>query len=280
MTTYFSPKIEKIICPYDFTPTGRSGLEYAGVLARALNARLTLFYVQPTVWPESLQLYEDRNDSEKGVKRHLKVEAEETAGRFGIVCDCAIEPTNDSIELTIGAAAVDYDLIVMGTNGADDLYQHVFGTNSHHVLGLAHCPVLMIPHGYVARTPKLIIYAFDPETNPSFLVNQLECLARPIDAEVRTLTVVPESDTNETQEKMARLGEALGVMDRKGFNWDFEPVYSDEVVTSVDEYMREEGADILALTYHHRTLFEKLFQENVIKEVSRIADYPVLVFWH
>jgi hypothetical protein len=36
---------------------------------------------------------------------------------------------------------------------------------------------------------------------------------------------------------------------------------------------------MLALSFHHRSLFEKLFNEDVIKKVTMVADYPVYVFW-
>ena len=122
-------------------------------------------------------------------------------------------------------------------------------------------------------------YAFDAETNPDFLEDQLERLASPLKANVHTLRVAPDS-TAEAERKMQLLGEILGVTEEKEFDWDFEPTYSDEAVASVDQYIKESGTDILALSYHHRSLFEKLFRENVDKKVSRIADYPVLVFWH
>jgi len=144
MRTNFNHKIEKIICPFDFTETGRAGLGYAGLLSMALGARLTIFYVQPSNWPEAPQLYEDPNDSTRGIKRLLKLEINAMEDLFGIQCEYAVEPTTDTITMAVGAMSADYDLIVMGTNGADDLYQHVFGTNTHHVLGLARCPVLMI----------------------------------------------------------------------------------------------------------------------------------------
>ena len=148
MNTYFNNKIERINCPFDFTRTGRVGLNYAGMLAAILGARLTIFYVEPSIWPEELQLYEDRNDSTKGFRRLLKLEAMDMAERFGIESEYAIEPTTDSIEVAVGSMSTDYDLIVMGTNGADNLYQHVFGVNTHHVLGLTRCPVLIVPLGY------------------------------------------------------------------------------------------------------------------------------------
>jgi len=279
MTTHFNNKIERINCPFDFTRTGRVGLNYAGMLAAALGARLTIFYVEPSMWTVELQLYEDRNESIKGIRRLLKLEAERMEEKFGIESNYAIDLETDSIEVAVGSMSTDYDLIVMGTNGADDLYQHVFGVNTHHVLGLTRCPVLMIPRGYELNIPKEMVYAFDAETDPGFLKNQLERLASPLKANVGTLCVVRDNIA-EAEQKIQLLGEMLGVGEDKEFNWDFEPTYSDEAVSSVDQYMKESGTNILALSYHHRALFDKLFKENVDKKVSRIADYPVLVFWH
>jgi nucleotide-binding universal stress UspA family protein len=279
MTTHFNNKIERINCPFDFTRTGRVGLNYAGMLAAALGARLTIFYVEPTMWTVELQLYEDQNERAKGIRRLLKLEAERMAAKFGIESNYAIDLETDSIEVAVGSMSTDYDLIVMGTNGADDLYQHVFGVNTHHVLGLTRCPVLMVPLGYDLHFPTQMVYAFDVETNPDFLAGQLERLASPLRARVHTLSVVLDS-TAEAERKIQLLGEMLGVTEEKEFDWDFEPTYSDEAVSAVDQYMKDSGADILALSNHHRALFEKLFKENVVKKVSRIADYPVLVFWH
>jgi nucleotide-binding universal stress UspA family protein len=278
MNTYFNRNIERIICPIDFTATGKTGLEYAGLLAKALGAELTIFYVQPSDTSGALQLYEDLNDDERVIRRLMKMEAEALRDA-GVRCDCSFEPAAD-FEMGVGAMSADYDLIVIGTNGADNLYQHVFGPNSHHVLGLARCPVLMIPETSEVRLPRMIVYAFDPETNPAFLVGQIEDLALPLKAEVRTFKVLPEPGNETPKRKMELLAEVLGVKEKPEFDWSFEPSYSDEAVSEVDEYMKREGADLLALSYRHRAVFEKLFSENVLKEVSRIADYPVLVFWH
>jgi nucleotide-binding universal stress UspA family protein len=279
MTTHFNNKIERINCPFDFTRTGRVGLNYAGMLAAALGARLTIFYVEPSIWPEDIQLYEDRNDSTKGIRRLLKLEAMDMEERFGINAEYAMEPITDALNVPVGSMSTDYDLIVMGTNGADNLYHDVFGVNTHHILGLTKCPILMIPRGYELRIPKQMVYVFDSETNPDFPAGELERLASPLDANVRTLKIEAQGSV-EAAQKIKLLGEMLGIEEKDEFNWDFEPTYSEETVRSVDQYMKDSSIDILALSYHHRGLFDKLFKENVLKKVSRIADYPVLVFWH
>jgi len=144
---------------------------------------------------------------------------------------------------------------------------------------LTRCHVLMIPQGYELRLAKQMVFVFDQETNSDFLLSQLERLSLPLNAYVGTL-FVENNGTAEAEHKIELLGEMLGVSEKQKFNWDFEPTYADDVVSSVDRYIKDSGTDILALSYHHRTLFEKLFKENVLKKISRIADYPVLVFWH
>jgi nucleotide-binding universal stress UspA family protein len=279
MTTYFNNKIERINCPFDFTRTGRVGLNYAGMLAAALGASVTIFYVEPSIWTDGLQLYEDQNDNNKGIRRLLKLEAEEMKKRYGIEFNYAIDPGTDSVETEGGSMSTDYDLIVMGTNGADNLYHEVFGVNTHHLLGLTKCPVLMIPEGYELRLPQRMVFVFNQETNSDFLLSQLERFSLPLKVSVGILPV--EDDGNaEAEHKIELLGEMLGIREKQEFNWDFEPMYSHDVVSSVDRYIKDSGTDILALSYHQRMLFEKLFKENVGKKISRIADYPVLVFWH
>ena len=102
MTTHFNNKIERINCPFDFTSTGRVGLNYAGMLSAVLGARLTIFYVEPSLWPEDIQLYEDRNDNTNAIRRLLKLEAQDMQERFGIESDYAFDQTTDSIEVPVG----------------------------------------------------------------------------------------------------------------------------------------------------------------------------------
>ena len=191
MNTHFDEKVDKIICPFDFSQTGSAGLEYAARLCAVLKASLTVFYVPPSDSQETLQLYDDMNYERGAVRRNVFLEARRVAGKFGIKCEYAIEPSEDTTDTAVGTMSVDYDLIVMGSNGADGLYQHVFGTNSHHILGLAKCPVLIVPDGYDAAVPKQIVYALDPEGSP-LVASHLEILAKPLAAEIQTLNIVPD----------------------------------------------------------------------------------------
>ncbi len=88
--------------------------------------------------------------------------------------------------------------------------------------------------------PNKWFIAFDQETNSDFLLSQLERLSLPLNAYVRTLRV--ENDgTAEAEHKIELLGEMLGVREQQEFNWDFEPTYADDVVSSVDQYIKDSG---------------------------------------
>jgi nucleotide-binding universal stress UspA family protein len=272
-------RIKRILCPLDSSPTSRVGLEYAGCLAKELHASLTIFYVRTSAQTDDAQLYGDQNDLARGIKRQLQIEAREIQSQFGVKCDAFIESTEEDSELTIGEASGSYDLIVAGTHGFDDLHEHIFGAGTHHRLGLAKCPVLLVPPGHPIQVPHRIVYAFDPETNPKYLRSDLEGLAAPLKAKIRSLYIVPEPPVANGLE--AQFPEAMiGVHDRWGFDWELDPICSDEIVGALDKYMKDHKGGILALSCHHRSLFESLFQDSVIGEVSRVATYPVLVFWH
>jgi len=272
-------KIKRILCPIDFSTTSLGGLEYAGRIAQVLQARLTIFYAPTSVEPGIAQLYEDQNDTAKGIRRQLHMETNRIESKFGVLSDACIESTVENSDLTIGEASASYDLTIVGTNGADNLYEHIFGTGTHHRLGLAKCPVLLVPPGCPAHIPHEIVYAFDPETNPQYLLTDLEGIAGPLKARIRSLYIVPEPASGLVAQ--SQFPEAMiGVHDRWGFDWDMDPICSDEIVGALDRYMKHHKNAILALSCHHRAVFEPFFQDSIIGEFSRLAEYPVLIFWH
>ena len=65
----------------------------------------------------------------------------------------------------------------------------------------------------------------------------------------------------------------------KDIPWDFEGVYGRDVAWALEHYMNSMNIDVLALSYHHRTLMDKLFSQNVIKRISQTASFPVFTFW-
>lgn len=267
----------KILCPTDFTAPSRDGLAYAASLARVCKGSLTLFHVQPSIWPEAMQLRNEVERSMDDIRDELELYKNEVITEFGIPCDWKFQRTTDTVEGSVSSKAQPPDLIVMGTNGADSLYQHMFGSNTFNVIADSKCPVIMVPEGTAFREVKRMVYAFDPETNPIFLVEQLKKIAEIFRAQVEVIHVVTGKKSEKTEHRMEILQQALAARNSSRITWQFHYTYDDDVTHAIDKFMRQTQAELLVITYHYRSLAQKLFRPNVIKRLSMVASYPTLV---
>jgi len=272
--------MKSILCPTDFKEAGNNGIEYAAQLAQSLSASLTITHVRPSIWPEAIQLEKEVQESTESISGMLKRMAEETHAMFHIPCHFHLEATSQTIEQAIAAMANKYDLLVMGTDGADDYYQLVFGSNAFHVIEKAKCPVIVVPRGNSYKPLRSMVYAFDPDTNPLFLIDQLEKLVDTLGTRVRVLNVAEDKPSEETGKKIALMKDAIAARNPNSLFWEFEHEYAENAARGLDHYMKTHEADILALSFHDRSLLTKLFTQNVVKEITMIAEYPLFVFWH
>lgn len=271
--------MKKILCLVDFSEASANGLEYAARLTRALEATLTILYIRTTIWPEAVQLEEEIKTSNEMIGARLNLFASEVHKEFGVPCNFHIEPSTVTFEETVASVASRYDLIVMGTNGADTFYQYAFGTHSFHVAEKSNCPVIIVPEGVTYRPIRLMMYAYDPETNPIFLIENLKKIATPLGTEVHVLHVTEGKPSEETAHKMKILSDAVQARAPRTISMTFDFQYSDDIAWTLNTYMKQNKGDMLALSFHHRNLFEKLFSENVIKQISMVAEYPIFIFW-
>ena len=244
--------MKAILCPTDFSKVSLNGLEYAAQMAKALQASLTLLYVRTSIWPEAIQLERDVNESNEDIRARLELFSSEVHKEFGIPCHFHFEPTTLTFEEAVAAFASNFDLIVIGTNGADNYYQYVFGSNSFHVVEKSKCPVLIIPKNYSFHPVNLMVYAYDPETNPIFLIEQLKKLAIPLGVSVKVLHIAKEAPPEDVNRKMEILQEAVEAREPKNISWSFHFQYADEVSWALHQYMQDHNGDMLALSFHHR----------------------------
>jgi nucleotide-binding universal stress UspA family protein len=272
--------MKKILCPVDFSDSSMNGVEYASRLTRDLGASLTLLNVRTSIWPEAMQLEQEVSESNEALQSKLTTAVAEIQKEFGIPCHYHVEQTTDTLEGAISALASQYDLVVMGTNGADSFYQYAFGSNSYHVIEKSKCPIIVVPITYTYRPLHEIIYAYDPSANPIFLVEQLKQLSIPLKAAVKVLHITEDKASEEARRKMEILEGAIKARESKAISWTFDYTHSGEVGWTLDHCMKTHDADMLALSFHHRSLMEKLFTENVVKQISMVAHYPVFIFWH
>ncbi len=266
--------LKKIICPTDFSEVADNAIAYAAKLANATNSSLTLLHVKSLVTfadPDEAQTETDQ------LKAQLEARSVEVGRVFKISCTYELSVSYSSLPKTIGMEGKEYDLIVMGTNGASDLLQFFYGSNSYRVIRTVSSPVLLVPENCMYSEPTHIVFAFDYWRQFDLPLDPLAKFASAFNSRITVLQIMEDSVSE-------RANRQLEEFQRHAKKWfseiplTFETIYTSDLNNSLHEYMLRSQADMLALYEINRPTLEKLFHKSVIKRISAVAGYPVFVF--
>jgi len=155
-------KIERILCPTDFSDFSERAYDYGLSLARHYNAELYLLHVvRPVIIgypeyaiPDSVNEFygELREHAEDQLREFAKVHAE-----GGVQARVAVEEGVVTESILDFAHKNSVDMIVMGTHGRRGFQRLTLGSVSERVLRRAGCPVLAVrrpAHDFVAPESK------------------------------------------------------------------------------------------------------------------------------
>ncbi len=268
--------INKIICPTDFSVTADNAVEYAAKLAQLTNAKLEIFHLQPERLLESVFSGTNAIENTKSISQALDVVCREVNRAFHIQCYAHVETPEHFFETTSASEEIDNRLLVMGTNGIDDLYQEIFGTNTFNTLKQTNCPVLIIPESVSYASISKVVLAWDYSIASKNFYPQLHDFLDLFNPEITFLhvsrhnTLISRDLYDAVKENMEEL-----LQDSKA-KIRFSRIYTDDIIQGVDEYVTESQTNLLVLIFHDQQ--NKLLSRNkLIKKISQIAEYPILV---
>jgi len=142
---------ERILVPFDGSPTSECGLVEAVGLAAAMKSRVVILTVATgfvgAVEMASVRSYDESAAETLAACTKLLDSAAGRATEVGVECDKAIvDSRTRSVAQVIleEAAARECDLIVMGTHGRRGMSRMVLGSDAEAVLRGADVPVLLV----------------------------------------------------------------------------------------------------------------------------------------
>ncbi len=157
-------KVQRILCPIDFSEPSTHALEQAAQLARWYGARLAVLHVRPTVMvqpsevpaggPVAAWVTAELEDSRQRVAAACR---EVTAA--GVDVEVLAAAGRPITEILASAASPPADLVVIGTHGTSGFQHLVLGSVAEKVLRQAPCPVLTVPpraHTTTTRFTKIV----------------------------------------------------------------------------------------------------------------------------
>jgi nucleotide-binding universal stress UspA family protein len=153
-------KINRILCPIDFSEFSLLAYDYAQSLAWHYRATLLLVHVTETLTP--MYPYYAFPNAYLEISQELRTHAEQqlqefakTHTRHGVQPECSVHDGAVANVILDLAEVQGVSLIVMGTHGLRGIERVVLGSVTDKVLRKAHCPVLAVrkpAHDLVTQT--------------------------------------------------------------------------------------------------------------------------------
>lgn len=168
------------------------------------------------------------------------------------------------------------DMVVMGNKGLTEAADIFFGSNTiQTVKKIDYCPVLTIPAESDFIEPKEIAFVTDYKKGcTKKTIAPLLFIASLFKASIRIVHINEEALLSKEQESHRTfLKMCLSNIDHS-FHTLYE--HSDKAKV-IDTYLDKSGVDMFVMVNEKRGLFQNIFREPVIKDVSLYSKTPLLV---
>jgi nucleotide-binding universal stress UspA family protein len=271
--------MKTILCPTDFSDASNNAIAYAAKLAQKLETSLTLLHVRS---PFDLSPAEMIRGSETTAARTwhaLEAQSREVTRAFKIPCYAEAESTTGKLSSAIHDKAEHSDLIVMGSNGPDDLYQLLFGSNTYNAIMESDKPIIVVPAGLDYTDIKSMVYAFDYLRNRTLPLTHLIPLVQKLSCKLTVLQVMEDSYSQDAEEELKELQYIIDTYRQRDLKEiKYDTARNTDIVQGINHYMLKTVPDVLALCSEHHSLIGRIFHKSVIKQITAICNYPVIIF--
>jgi nucleotide-binding universal stress UspA family protein len=271
--------IKNILVPTDFSATAHNAFEYAKMVAERLGADITVVHVQPYLLAASeiaVPIYggdadervkeamnefiADKSDSDVMVKTRLttKIEKGETVSHL--------------VELS---RSKNYDLIVMGMTGLQDIIDKIIGTTSLDVSNQSACPVLLIPRDTQWQPIDRLLFAADRSTATAKIVRS--CLDWAENLSSKLFFVHVDEDPKGDYKLTETIWEELFHRSDPSVAFEMKTITSSDTVGELTKYADKKGIDWFIFVSKHRNFWQNMIHRSISQKVAMTTTKPILV---
>lgn len=270
-----------ILCPTDFSECSLNAIEYASRLGEKYQARLVLLHVLNRedylkISPlDSEGTYQKQFVEEK--LKSLQNTVHEECLLNGLQ-QCSFEIREGKIvkETLEYAKEIQADLIVMGTEGMNDLRINYVGSRTSSLVERSDIDVLIIPRKVYFKAPRKLVYATDYLEEDKLAIQKVIEFAEKFDSEVDMIHI---SQTHKALDKslhMTVVEEMKPFIRYDKVNFVLKS-YRDELALGLENYLLLSKGDILVTLSRKKDYFDQIFSKNLSKKMSYFLSKPLWV---
>ena len=277
-----------ILVPTDFSECSVDAIKYAIYFAEKTERKLLFFHsaflLIPTRSPTWVYLNAVKSEKElklktliefiKKIYLSLKIKRDENNTKFLVRFGTSVV---ENIAETINGQFI--DLIIMGTQGATGFRKFFVGSNTASVIEQSYCPVLAIPHKYKFHGIKSIAYACSDLNNLKKELKQIIRITQKLEASLLIFYIATNTKSMIVNEKFKSKVFMKSLSQHFKFNKMSLRVIDGGIITlvgAIGNFVKENNADILAMTTRKRSFFKKIFDPSQTKEISYQLNVPLM----
>ncbi len=262
-------KQDKILMPLDFSDCTLNTLLYAKAITETNGAQLELLHVK-------------EKDSEAKIQKDYKERLADIIDQ-----DASINNFPFTLNVCKGDRVKEIykfhkrhksNLIIMGTQGVNNLSRKFFGTNTLNIIQQAECPVLAIPCGHPYKPINKIVISTDMHSNSLKLLDESMRFFTGLHPEVYILHLNKESDIS-TQTEF-QLSDLPGNVKKRFSYPDVKMFVSSfkDFNQGLDHFLQKHQADMLIMFTKRRKFFESFYNKSLTLARVGNLSLPLLAY--
>jgi nucleotide-binding universal stress UspA family protein len=270
--------MNSILFPTDFSANSKHAFQFAKMMAKSQKAQLILLYAYelPIVAPSSAFTSREQAmttldlDLRNAAHQNMKVFTDEldlTQEKYAVL----IEEGNAVKVISDICSQQSVNLIVMGTKGKTNNRDFIIGSITEKMIRKTRTPLLAIPEFADLRPFKKIVFANDMMYNSSDEINKVIDFTKSNSGSLTFLHIQTELENDE-------LNDLKNIIDQnKDQALTIKTISSDTITNGIENYLRENETDLLILSNHTKSIWQKLFHRSISKQMILHSKIPLLI---
>lgn len=270
-----------ILCPTDFSECSLNAIEYASKLGEKYNANLILFHVLNRedylkLSPGDLEGKFQEEFVLQKLKNLQQTVLDECVPNG--LKDCQIAAREGKIVQGILSFAkeINANLIVVGTEGMNDLRENIIGSRSSRLVEQSDRDVFVVPRRVFFKKPKKLVFASDYLEEDKLAIQKVVEWARFFDAEIDLVHISSSQKVIEKALHLTMIEEIKPFVRYEKINFILKS-FRDEVALGLENYLHEAKGDILITMSKKKNFFDQIFSKNLSKKMSYFLTKPLWV---
>jgi nucleotide-binding universal stress UspA family protein len=270
-----------ILCPTDFSECSLNAIEYASKLGEKYQADLILFHVLNQADYLKLSPLDTSGANQINFITEKLTNLKEAVSRESIskgLKSCQIDHRKGKIV----KATLDYsnlieaDLIVLGTEGINDLRENIIGSRASRIVESADVDVLVVPRRVFFKDPKKLVYASDYLEEDKLAIQKIVQIAQFYDSEIDLVHVSSSQKAIDKSLHMTMVEEIQPFITYDKVNFVLKS-YRNDLALGIENYLNVSKGDILFTLSKKRNFFEQIFTNSISKKMAYFINKPLWV---